>query len=230
MQAYEKIHNMELELARMERVYRKYVKHGAVKAAKELETEIEAFRAVIKFEENFMAVAFDWKEVISMKNYVAYGSNTNISQMKMRCPKAKLLGTGLIEGFRLTFRGNGWGVANIEELSGRTVPVVLWKITRDCEEFLDIYEGYPRLYVKKDVEVINSKGEKIQSFVYVMAEEYTDSPALPSINYLHSIWQGYTENKLNTDTLRKAIAEITEEINEKRYEFFSDRYRENENR
>jgi spore coat protein CotH len=59
MQAYQNIHKMELELARMERIYRKYVKHGAVKAAEELETEIEALRAVIKFEEYLMAVAFD---------------------------------------------------------------------------------------------------------------------------------------------------------------------------
>ena len=164
-----------------------------------------------------------------MKIYAAYGSNMNISQMKMRCPKAKILGTGTIEGYRLTFRGSGRGVANIEEMKGRTVPIVLWEITRNCEESLDIYEGYPRLYVKKDVEIFTSKGEKIQAFAYVMAEEYTDSPALPSMNYLHSIWQGYTENKLDTDVLRTAIGEIVEEINEKLHEIFSNRHGEDEN-
>ena len=119
--------------------------------------------------------------------------------------------------------------SNIEEMEGRTVPIVLWEITRNCEESLDIYEGYPRLYVKKDVEIVNLKGEKIQAFVYVMVEEYTDSPALPSINYLRSIWQGYTENKLDTDVLRKAMGEIVEEINEKLHEMFSNRHGENEN-
>lgn len=163
-----------------------------------------------------------------MKIYAAYGSNMNIQQMKMRCPKAKLLGTGTIEGYRLIFRGSGRGVANIEELSGRTLPIVLWEITSRCEESLDIYEGYPRLYVKKDVEVVNSKGEKIQAFVYIMAEEYTDSPALPSVSYLHSIWQGYTENKLDTDVLRKSICEITEEIDEKLHEIFNNKHGENE--
>ena len=59
MQAYKNIHNMELELARMERVHRKYIKHDAVKAAEEIETEIDALKAVIKFEEYLMAVAFD---------------------------------------------------------------------------------------------------------------------------------------------------------------------------
>ena len=164
-----------------------------------------------------------------MKIYAAYGSNMNISQMKMRCPKAKILGTGTIEGYRLTFRGSGRGVANIEEMKGRTVPIVLWEITRNCEESLDIYEGYPRLYVKKDVEIVNSIGKKIQAFVYVMAEEYTDSPALPSTNYLNSIWQGYTENKLDADVLRTAMGEIVEEINEKLHEIFNNRHGENEN-
>jgi len=164
-----------------------------------------------------------------MKIYAAYGSNMNIKQMKMRCPKAKLLGTGTIEGYRLTFRGSGRGVADIEKFEGRTVPVVLWKITNRCEESLDIYEGYPRLYVKRNVEIVNSKSEKIQAFVYAMADEYTDSPALPSINYLRSIWQGYTENKLDTDVLRKAMGEIVEEINEKLHEMFSNRHGENEN-
>ncbi len=164
-----------------------------------------------------------------MKIYAAYGSNMNIQQMKMRCPKAKLLGTGTIEGYRLTFRGSGRGVANIEELSGRAVPIVLWEITSRCEESLDIYEGYPRLYVKKDVEIVNAKGEMIKAFVYVMAEEYTDSTALPSTNYLNSIWQGYMENKLDTDVLRTAMSEIVEEVNKKLHEIFSNKHGENKN-
>ncbi|HOH89358.1 MAG TPA: gamma-glutamylcyclotransferase [Bacillota bacterium] len=158
-----------------------------------------------------------------MKIYAAYGSNMNIKQMKMRCPKAKLLGTGTIEGYRLTFRGSGRGVADIEKFEGRTVPVVLWKITNRCEESLDIYEGYPRLYVKRNVEIVNSKSEKIQAFVYVMADEYTDSPALPSISYLDSIRQGYMDNGIDTDVLRKAMREITQEVDERLYEYFNDR-------
>ena len=149
--------------------------------------------------------------------------------MKKRCPKAKFLGTGTIEGYRLTFRGSGRGVANIEEQAGRTVPVILWEITGRCEESLDIYEGYPRVYVKKHVETIDSMGEIIQAFAYVMAEEFTDSPALPSTNYLNSIWHGYMENGIDTNVLRKAMGEILEEINEKLHEMFSNRHGENEN-
>ena len=33
------------------------------------------------------------------KLYVAYGSNLNKEQMRYRCPTAKFVGTGIIEGY-----------------------------------------------------------------------------------------------------------------------------------
>lgn len=123
----------------------------------------------------------------------------------MRCPKAKLLGTGIINGYRLTFRGSGRGVANIEEKEGRRVPLVLWEITKECEKSLDIYEGYPRLYVKKDIEAVDKNGEKVEAFVYVMAKEHANNPAQPTSNYLNAIWDGYIENAIDEYFLRIAI-------------------------
>ena len=38
--------------------------------------------------------------------YVAYGSNMNLEQMAYRCPDAKVVGTGVIKGYILMFRGN----------------------------------------------------------------------------------------------------------------------------
>ena len=39
------------------------------------------------------------------KLYVAYGSNLNKEQMCYRCPTAKFVGTGIIEGYELQFKG-----------------------------------------------------------------------------------------------------------------------------
>ena len=39
------------------------------------------------------------------KLYVAYGSNLNREQMRYRCPTAKFVGTGIIEGYELQFKG-----------------------------------------------------------------------------------------------------------------------------
>lgn len=39
------------------------------------------------------------------KYYLAYGSNLNIPQMQYRCPEARIIGTAVIEGYRLLFKG-----------------------------------------------------------------------------------------------------------------------------
>lgn len=83
------------------------------------------------------------------KIYGAYGSNMNLEQMAHRCPKAKVIGSGILKDYKLTFRGRYKGVANIQPCKGKEVPIVLWEITDECERALDIYEGYPSLYVKK---------------------------------------------------------------------------------
>ena len=77
--------------------------------------------------------------------YLAYGSNLNIKQMKIRCPYAKPSGTFYMPNYRLVFRR----VADITKSEGNKVPIGVWKITKQCEIALDRYEGYPTLYRKE---------------------------------------------------------------------------------
>jgi hypothetical protein len=155
-----------------------------------------------------------------MKIYAAYGSNLNLRQMFKRCPKANPIDIGVLKDYRLTFRGSGRGVANIENYSGGRVPVLLWDITEDCEKALDIYEGYPRLYNKCEVEIRRLNGETVKAFVYVMDEKYKDMPAQPTKYYLDVIWQGYIDNNFPIETLRNALAENLLEIDKKLHERF----------
>lgn len=145
------------------------------------------------------------------KLYGAYGSNMNLEQMSHRCPKAKVVGVGTLEGHRLTFRGRYKGVANIEPCKDSFVPIVLWEITEDCERALDLYEGFPRLYIKKQVKVlVDSKPKK--AMVYIMTSEYTDMPAVPTDYYFSVISKGYTENGIDLEPLEKAYSECLAEI------------------
>lgn len=122
--------------------------------------------------------------------YIAYGSNMNTLQMRFRCPKAKVLGTAMLKDYKLVFRGNarGCGVANIERKKGSNVPVVLWHITRDCENALDIYEGFPHLYIKKFIDV-EFEGKKIKAMAYVMTKGHVLCEPNPS--YFYIIYQAY---------------------------------------
>jgi gamma-glutamylcyclotransferase (GGCT)/AIG2-like uncharacterized protein YtfP len=149
----------------------------------------------------------------TVKVYGAYGSNMNLKQMAKRCPNARVIGTGKLQNYKLTFRGTSHGVANVEPKHGSSVPILLWEITPECEDALDIYEGYPRLYVKKEVDVVTDDGLR-KTMIYVMAKRYEEFPAQPSRGYLDTIWKGYIENKMPLVFLRQAVSENIDELSD----------------
>lgn len=149
--------------------------------------------------------------VKTKKLYAAYGSNMNIEQMAHRCPKARIVGKAVLQDFKLTFRGVYKGVANIEPCMGREVPIVIWSITDECENALDVYEGYPRLYKKKTLEVtMDNKPTKVMA--YVMTKEYCNLPSLPTEYYLNVIARGYSDNDIDLKTLNNAYSECLKEV------------------
>ncbi len=148
------------------------------------------------------------------KIYLSYGSNTNVDRMKQRCPKAKLIGKGILENYRLTFRGRHKGVANIEPSKGKLVEVVLWEITKACERELDLYEAFPELYIKETVEVIID-GKPKKAMVYIMASQYTNMAATPMESYYSTIAKGYEENNIDLKQLQTAYSECLSELEER---------------
>lgn len=153
----------------------------------------------------------EYMNEMNKKIYAAYGSNMNLEQMSYRCPAAKVVGTGIVKDYRLTFRGNSRGVANIEHCPNRIVPVVLWEITDACEEALDVYEGYPNLYGKQIVEV-QADGRVEEAMVYVMAKRYRSMPTLPTSYYLRTIAKGYANNGIDLEILKAAHLECIKEL------------------
>lgn len=128
-----------------------------------------------------------------MKNklYIAYGSNINLPQMSIRCPRAKVVGTSVIENYKLVFRGSpAYAVATIEKKDGASVPVLVWSIEPSDERALDRYEGYPHLYTKQDFQ-IELNGETIIAMAYVMTPGR--SKGNPSRSYLQTIADGYAK-------------------------------------
>ena len=150
---------------------------------------------------------------MSKRLYVAYGSNLNISQMKYRCPGAKLYGTGEISGYELQFKGQPHGAfATIAPKEGASVPVAVWEISQKNEQALDRYEGYPRHYIKEAVTVQTADGSKIPVMAYIMAEPMCRQPALPYPRYYRTIQQGFEANGLPVDSLRDAWSRTIDEV------------------
>ena len=84
--------------------------------------------------------------------YIAYGSNLNITQMRFRCPNARIIGTSVVPDYELLFKGSKTGsYLTIEPKAGASVPVAVWETTADDELALDRYEGYPTFYYKAEM-------------------------------------------------------------------------------
>ena len=91
--------------------------------------------------------------------YFAYGSNLDLEQMAQRCPDAEIVGPVRLENYELRFRGSGF--ATVAPKKGSTVHGLVWKITPNCEQSLDRYEGYPRHYTKETVTVKDAAGAEL---------------------------------------------------------------------
>ena len=84
--------------------------------------------------------------------YIAYGSNLNVRQMRMRCPSARIIGTSVLKDYELLFKGSKTGsYLTVEKKSGISVPVAVWEVTAEDEKALDRYEGFPNFYYKKEL-------------------------------------------------------------------------------
>ncbi|MCD7826371.1 MAG: gamma-glutamylcyclotransferase [Clostridiaceae bacterium] len=137
------------------------------------------------------------------KLYIAYGSNLNLRQMAARCPSAKIYATGVLNNWELVYRGNKTNShATIIKKQGCTVPVLVWEISPKDEYYLDIYEGYPSYYYKKNIMVYTDNGKK-KGMVYIM--DSSRRPGRPSANYVETIRQGYIDNGLKLDVLAKSL-------------------------
>ncbi|MBR3457882.1 MAG: gamma-glutamylcyclotransferase, partial [Selenomonadaceae bacterium] len=129
--------------------------------------------------------------------YIAYGSNMDVEQMAHRCPEARLWGTGLLENWRLMFKGSLTGAyATIEREKGCTVPILLWRISVADEERLDRYEGFPSFYYKRTIQAVKTdeNGVRIgltRGMAYIMHEER--KLGMPSGHYLRILNQAYKE-------------------------------------
>lgn len=98
--------------------------------------------------------------------YFAYGSNMERVQLKRLCPTAKFVAAATLADCELTFSGNspmwGGGIADIRERPGKTVEGVVWEISEADRKVLDGYEGYPALYLHKEIQVSSREGKTIR--------------------------------------------------------------------
>ena len=120
--------------------------------------------------------------------YFAFGSNLNQKQMKKRCKDSKYIGCYSLKNYKLVFRNYflGGGVADFQKDKNSTVLGAIYKISKKDEKELDVYEDYPKTYIKKYFKIL---GKKVM--FYYMPKKTMHVP--PSKRYLNLIIQGYKD-------------------------------------
>ena len=136
-----------------------------------------------------------------MKYYLAYGSNLNKEQMQNRCPGAVPVGTMVLKGYELRFRGP----LTIVKKKGGRVPLGIWQVSEEDEKSLDRYEGFPMVYGKEEVSIPGG----MKGFIYIMDERLGVKGT--SRHYYDVCAQGYKDFGLDEKYLKDALKKSLEE-------------------
>jgi gamma-glutamylcyclotransferase len=125
--------------------------------------------------------------------YFAYGSNLDATQMRLRCPEARHVGKGRLDGYRFCFpvwsRIRQSGLISIEPSAGERVWGVLYELRDRDLPRLDQREGYDperpasrNAFTRVAVRVArgHSKTAEAQTYVARPAME----ARLPSADYI----------------------------------------------
>jgi gamma-glutamylcyclotransferase (GGCT)/AIG2-like uncharacterized protein YtfP len=107
-----------------------------------------------------------------VRHYAAYGSNLDPGRMRAYCPHSPMVGTGWLEGWRLTFAGEeelGWegSVTTIVESPGDRVFLAIYDVHPWDAQQLDEVEGVnSSTYRRLTVRVATLEGD-VTAWVYV---------------------------------------------------------------
>ncbi len=140
-----------------------------------------------------------------MKNeyqlYFAYGSNLNFTQMKKRCPSAKVVSKAKKLNYTLCFpiiskKWGNKGVASIKKSKGDIVEGVLYLISSMDLLQLDKFEANGHRYERKKVYVSLDKNIKKLTWTYIAISDHKENYP-PSMAYLNIILAGAEEHNLS---------------------------------
>jgi gamma-glutamylcyclotransferase len=102
--------------------------------------------------------------------YFAFAANMLQAQMKRWCPASRFLKAAVLEGFRFVYDGFSvtWdgAVGNIVASANERVWGALYEITERDRLTMDAFEGYPRNYDHRDVDVKDREGAVHRAMTY----------------------------------------------------------------
>ena len=130
-----------------------------------------------------------------MIRYFAYGSNMDPDQMGERCPSARFVGPARLVDFRLAFTREsevnypGSGVADVLAAPGSVVWGAVYSVDDADLGALDRLEGAGVAYARKQVDVVDEKGDTVAAVTYVVVRK-SDREFRPTAEYMSRVIGG----------------------------------------
>lgn len=118
--------------------------------------------------------------------YFAYGTNLNRNIFLKKFKNAELIKKYYLKDFKVVFRTK-YIIPDLQRKMNSKVPGLIYKIDKNIEKKLDIYEDYPKLYIKK---YFNYRNKKIM-FYYMKKKTL---PLKPRGYYYKIMKSGYRQN------------------------------------
>jgi gamma-glutamylcyclotransferase (GGCT)/AIG2-like uncharacterized protein YtfP len=133
----------------------------------------------------------------------AYGMNTNLTSMMLRCRNAKCLGKAYLPDHTLQFRYH----LDIAPSKFDVVQGVLWQLDYEDFKVIDQLEGYPDYYSRYIYQpYIDNYTNTFPAWTYAMWNK--DSFEYPDERYLDLVIEGYRQNDIDVQQLNNALQQV----------------------
>ena len=120
------------------------------------------------------------------KYYFAYGTNLNKKIFLKRFKNAKLIEKYTLNNYKVVFRTK-YIIPDLQRKVNSKVQGLIYSIDKNIEKKLDVYENYPKLYIKK---YFKYKNKRIM-FYYLRKKSL---PLKPKGYYFKIMMSGYLQN------------------------------------
>jgi gamma-glutamylcyclotransferase (GGCT)/AIG2-like uncharacterized protein YtfP len=126
--------------------------------------------------------------------YFAYGSNMNLHHMRRICGwRFNVAGVGTLIDYE--FGPDTRGYANIWPKSGKKVYGVIYDVDQYCIDAMDEFEGYPEIFGREKITVLDEEGQKQTAWVYVEPPDRFGNAPIRD-DYMRRVVGGAKQNNL----------------------------------
>lgn len=146
------------------------------------------------------------------KYFFAYGTNITQTELDKHCPGATLVGYGMLNNYRLEFRGySGHAIAHLAKKKGEVLPVTIWELPPESKYTIENYEKFPYIYKKEKIKALMN-GKKVKGIVYLNKQELPQG--MPSEEYLNALKQAYAEVDFDEYYINSALERLKDSEDE----------------